>query len=180
MKNLLNTSIFILLLSLSSIAGNKKGKVTQNSDSLYCIEIDGKVLIPESDDSKLYKIELLCHNTIVDSGTVVDNESFLLKVKKNSWYTIRIIKEGYFPLIVSIDTKLPDYNTGCHKFHFDTELLKESYTNIQDDEAVEFPIAIVSYNKSINTFSPIKEYSSNIQRSLFETQPVKESYAKND
>lgn len=180
MKHLINTTIVILLMSLSLTGGNKKGKVTQNTDSLYCIEIDGKVLIPEGDSSKLYKIELLCHNTIVDSGTVVDNESFLLKVKKNSWYTIRIIKEGYFPLIVSIDTKLPDYNTDNHKFHFDTELIKESYAHIQDEDAVEFPIAIVSFNKGINTFSPVKEYSSNIQRSLFEVQPVKESYARND
>lgn len=180
MKHLINTTIVILLMSLSLTGGNKKGKVTQNTDSLYCIEIDGKVLIPEGDSSKLYKIELLCHNTIVDSGTVVDNESFLLKVKKNSWYTIRIIKEGYFPLIVSIDTKLPDYNTESHKFHFDTELIKESYAHIQDEDAVEFPIAIVSFNKGINTFSPVKEYSSNIRRSLFEVQPVKESYARND
>lgn len=178
MKNLIQISL-LLLLSISLSAGNKKGKAPSNSDSLYCIEIDGQVLIPKEDNSKIYKIELLCHNTVVDSGVVVDNESFLLKVKKNSWYTIRIIKEGYFPLIVSIDTKLPDHNTESHKFHFDTELIKESYSNIQDDEAVEFPIAIVSYNQSINTFSPIREYSNNIQRSMFEFQPSTDGLAQN-
>lgn len=178
MKNLIYTFTILFLFSLSLTGGNKKGKVTQDSDSLYCIEIDGQVLIPSDDNSKLYKIELLCHNTVVDSGIVVDNESFLLKVKKNSWYTIRIIKEGYFPLIVSIDTKLPEYNTDSHKFHFDTELIKENYTSIQDQDAIDFPIAIISYNQSINTFSPIKQYSSNIKRSLFEVQ-LKEGLAKN-
>ena len=111
--------------------------------------------------------------------TVVDGESFLLKVKKNSWYTIRIVKEGYFPQIVSIDTKLPEYNTDNHSFHFDTELIKEG-TRIQDEESVEFPISIISYNKSIDTFSPVEEYSTNIQRSMFDVPPVKESLVRND
>lgn len=180
MKNLIYSTIALFLFSFSVMAGNKKGKVSLSSDSLYCIEIDGQVLIPKDDSLKAYKIELLCHNTVVDSGIVVDNESFLLKVKKNSWYTIRIIKQGYFPLVVSIDTKLPEHNSENHKFHFDTELIKESYVNIQDDDAVDFPIAIVSYDKSINTFSPIKQYSSNIRKSLFEIVPVKEGYAKVD
>lgn len=179
MKTTIKIIFVLVLFSLSLIGGNKKGKQVGDTDSLYCIEIDGKVLIPKDDNSKLYTIELLCHNTVVDSGVVVDDESFLLKVKKNSWYTIRITKEGYFPLLVSIDTKLPEHNTENHKFHFDTELIKESFVNIQDDEAVEFPIAIVSYNQSINTFSPIKEYSSNIQRSMFEFKPVMEGLAKN-
>ena len=178
MKTLLNKSLTLILFSLL-FSTSLVGKPVTGKDTLYCIEIDGKVLIPKNDDSKLYKIELLCHNTIVDSGVVVDGESFLLKVKKNSWYTIRITKEGYFPQMVSIDTKLPDFNTDSHKFHFDTELIKESFVNIQDDEAVEFPIAIVSYNSSINTFSPIKEYSTNIQRSMFDIPSSKGVLVKN-
>lgn len=179
MKNLINISVILILFSLSLTGGNKKGKVTSSNDSLYCIEIDGKVLIPKGDSSKLYKIELLCHNTIVETGTVVDGESFLLKIKKNSWYTIRIVKEGYFPQIVSINTELPEYNTDNHSFHFDTELIKEG-TRIQDEESVEFPISIISYNKSIDTFSPVEEYSTNIQRSMFDVPPVKESLVRND
>ncbi len=161
--------ISILYLSIPCFGGEK--------DSLYCIEIDGKVLIPKNDNSKTYKIELLCHNDLVDSGLVVDNESFLLKVKKNSWYTIRIIKEGYFPMVVSIDTRLPEYNTSNHRFHFDTELIVENYSSIQDQDAIDFPIAIVSFNPSNDMFMPVKEYSKNIKSSLFEEQPqLKNTY----
>ncbi|PZR21147.1 MAG: hypothetical protein DI538_29815 [Azospira oryzae] len=185
MKTLINTTLVLTLMSLSVMGGNNKGHKNQKSqeekDSLYCIEIDGQVHIPGNDSDRNYKIELLCHNDVVDSGYVVDSESFLLKVKKNSWYTIRIVKEGYFPMIVSIDTRLPEHNTDSHSFHFDTELIRvESVTNIQDREALEFPIAIISYNRSIDTFSPIKQYSSNIRRSLFDgQQPVTEGYVKN-
>jgi hypothetical protein len=163
------TIIIIIYFSIPCFGGEK--------DSLYCIEIDGKVLIPKNDPSRTYKIELLCHNDIVDSGEVVDNESFLLKVKKNSWYTIRIVKEGYFPLIVSIDTRLPEYNTNSHRFHFDTELIVENYSGIQDRDAVDFPIALVSFNPNNDMFVPVREYSKNIKSALFDEQPqLKHTY----
>jgi hypothetical protein len=171
MKNLILSLITLLSFSTPSFGGQK--------DSLYTIEIDGKVMIPKQDPSKTYKIELLCHNTVVDSGLVVDNESFLLKVKKNSWYTIRIIKDGYFTQTISMDTRLPEYNDNTHKFHFDTELIVENYTSIQDLDAIDFPIAIVSFNSNSNQFVPVREYSKNIKSSLFD-QPVlmSSSYVK--
>lgn len=183
MKNLTNTikiTFLSLVLFSTSVFGingkNKKSEVEK--DSSYCIEIDGKVLIPKTDDSKLYKIELLCHNDLVDSGVVVDDESFLLKVKKNSWYTIRIIKEGYFTQVVSIDTRLPEYDNGQHKFHFDTELIVENYISIQDQDAIDFPIAIISFNSNSDEFVPVKEYSKNIKSSLFDQPVLTNSYAK--
>lgn len=165
---------FVLFISISSFGINK-------NDSLYMIEIDGKVLIPKTDESKHYKIELLCHNTIVDSGVVVDAESFLLKIKKDSWYTIRISKEGYFPMSVSINTKLPETNKDAHTFHFDTELIPNT-KNIVDEDAIDFPIAIISYNENADSFVPVMEYSKNIKKSLFDPtkQQVQEGYAKND
>lgn len=185
MKTIITTTILLLTTSLSLLGGNSRGhkkvkNLQEQKDSLFCIEIDGQVLIPHDDQDRNYKIELLCHNDVVDSGYVVDNESFLLKVKKNSWYTIRIVKPGYFPMLVSIDTRLPEHNTDQHQFHFDTELIRETVTNVSDREALEFPIAIISYNKSIDTFSPIVQYSSNIQHSMFNGEHrVTEGYAKN-
>lgn len=176
MKTLNNTIkvtlLSLIFLSTSVFGGNKHGKKT-NQNQEMTIEIDGKVLIPKNDDSKLYKIELLCHNTVVDSGLVVDSESFLLKVKKNSWYTIRITKQGYYPMIVSIDTKLPVDNMDSHKFHFDTELISKN--SKVDSESVEFPIAIISFDQNQDSFSPVREYSKNIKSSIFEL-PVKEGF----
>lgn len=163
MKNLLLSPLFLITLLLSSF--NSSG---EQKDSLFCIEIDGKVLISKTDEYKTYKIELLCENTLVDSGFVVDDESFLLKIKKDSWYTIRILKEGYFPMIVSINTSLPSYDQKNHSFHFDTELIVEDYTLVQDKDAVDFPIAIISFNPNNDSFLPIREYSRNIKNSLFD------------
>ncbi|HOZ87056.1 MAG TPA: hypothetical protein PL029_04810, partial [Bacteroidia bacterium] len=114
MKTLKQNPISLVLFFLMFISVSVSG--AENKDTAYVIEIDGKVLIPKDDDSKLYKIELLCHNTVVDSGVVVDSESFLLKIKKDSWYTIRISKQGYLPMSVSIDTKLPGNDNNFHTF----------------------------------------------------------------
>ena len=187
MKTLTLSPLSLILISLLSFSqlsfgGNKKhvfgGHVKSEEKDLFCIEIDGKVRIPKSDPSKTYKIELLCHNTVVDSGLVVDGESFLLKIKKNSWYTIRIVKEGYFPQIVSIDTRVPEYNTESHKFHFDTELIIENYATIGDKDAIDFPIAIISFNTTNDLFTPVREYSKNIKSSLFEQTLVTSGYVE--
>lgn len=175
MKNLILSPLNLILISLLSFSTPSFGG---EKDSLYTIEIDGKVMIPKHDPSKTYKIELLCHNDIIDSGMVVDNESFLLKVKKNSWYTIRIVKEGYFPMVVSIDTRLPEYDNNNHRFHFDTELIVENYTSIQDEDAIDFPIAIISFNPKSDEFMPVREYSKNIKSSLFDQPLLTNSYAK--
>ena len=173
MKTPLLYPLTLILLSLLSFSTPSFGG---EQDSLFCIEIDGKVLIPRTDVLKTYKIELLCHNDVVDSGFVVDDESFLLKIQKNSWYTIRILKEGYFPMIVSIDTRLPGYNVKNYKFHFDTELIVENYATIQDQDALDFPIAIISFNKNSETFLPVWEYSKNIKNSLFDESFLPETY----
>ncbi len=177
MKTLKQNPISLVLFFLMFISVSVSG--AENKDTAYVIEIDGKVLIPKDDDSKLYKIELLCHNTVVDSGVVVDSESFLLKIKKDSWYTIRISKQGYLPMSVSIDTKLPGNDNNFHTFHFDTELIPDN-KYIMDNDAIDFPIAIISFNKKADAFTPVMEYSKNIRKSLFDYHTVKEGYAKVD
>jgi len=177
MKNLIYKFfilIIMILMSATSFAGNK-----EKLDTASCIEIDGKVLIPKTDDLKQYKIQLLCHNTVIDSVDVIDDESFLLKIKKNSWYTIRIIKEGYYPMNVSINTKVPGSSTNEHKFHFDTELIADN-KNIADQDAIDFPIAIISYNSKKKVFTPIIDYSLNIKSSLFDIREINEGFAKAD
>lgn len=84
-------------------------------------------------------------------------------------YTIRISKKGYIPRLVSIDTSLDNDDDNLYRFHFDTELLKDEMKEIFDAEALEFPITIVSFNKSQEVFHFNKEYTMNIKHSLYST-----------
>lgn len=133
MKTLiLKTLLLIVIGSLYPILsfGNK-------DDSLYCVEINGKVAMPVNESSMNYKLILLCNNIVVDSGNVVDGEEFLLRVKKNSLYTIRIIKPGYLPMVISINTEIPElkkkpkynFNELCfldiYGFHLSLSLINQ-------------------------------------------------------
>jgi len=101
----------ILFGKLSSFGGTKQ-------DSLYFVEVKGNVMMSHSDTTKTYKIELFCQNEIVESGVGVDNESFLIRLKKDSQYTIRITKPGYLPFVMSINTHLSDNNSNKQKYDF--------------------------------------------------------------
>jgi hypothetical protein len=85
-------------------------------DSLYTVELDGKLFIPENDESRFYQLELMSDNEVLETGIVVDGENFLLRVKKNSLYTIRITKEGYVPMVVSLNTSSESDNKQNFRF----------------------------------------------------------------
>jgi hypothetical protein len=54
----------------------------------------------------------------------------------------------------------------------------ENYASIQDEDAIDFPIAIISFNPNKDQFVPVKEYSKNIKSSLFDQPVLTNSYAK--
>jgi hypothetical protein len=98
----------LFFLSLPSFGGKE--------DSLYTVELDGKLFIPENDESRFYQLELMSDNEVLETGIVVDGENFLLRVKKNSLYTIRITKEGYVPMVVSLNTSSESDNKQNFRF----------------------------------------------------------------
>jgi hypothetical protein len=98
----------LFFLSLPSFGGKE--------DSLYTVELDGKLFIPENDESRFYQLELMSDNVVLETGIVVDGENFLLRVKKNSLYTIRITKEGHVPMVVSVSTNPEKDNKQNFRF----------------------------------------------------------------
>jgi hypothetical protein len=111
MKILTFSPLSLILFSLLSFINPSFGG---KEDSLYTVELDGKLFIPENDEARFYQLELMSDNVILETGIVVDGENFLLRVKKNSLYTIRITKEGYLPMVVSVNTS----SEGDHKQNF--------------------------------------------------------------
>ncbi|HEY1040311.1 MAG TPA: hypothetical protein VGF30_12935 [Bacteroidia bacterium] len=158
----------ILALSLITVKGLQAQSLKDTSE---CLQISGKIEniagISESDNT--YTVELIYYNTVIDSITRKNNRSFNFILNKNSMYTIRISKKGYIPRLVSIDTSLDNDDDNLYRFHFDTELLKDEMKEIFDAEALEFPITIVSFNKSQEVFHFNKEYTMNIKHSLYST-----------
>jgi len=126
-----------------------------------CLELNGKIPFKKG---KPYKVELIYYNTTIDTALVGDRKGFVFNLNKNAYYTIKISREGYLPKLVSIDTHLPQskYNKGFYTFEFSTDLFDHTVKS----DATEFPITIISYNKTKKAFDYNERYTSNIKAEI--------------
>jgi len=167
---------FITLTALLGLLVSGKANTKPVApDSNICLELSGKVnhLSHKADDS--YKAELIYYNTVVDSVIVKDNKPFKFNFKKNAYYAIRISKKGYVTRLISVHTHLTKDKDGFYRMHFDTELIEEADSNGLDAETLDFPIAIISFDKKLGWFYYNEEYTGNIKRALYSAK-VKEHH----
>lgn len=158
----------LLLITLSFLlTTNKVFSKKNESDSLICLEITGKIFNIGNKPSDSYKVEFIYYNTIINTDTINVSKSFMYSLKKNAIYTIRISKEGYITRLISIYTQLPIGNNDIYKLDFETELIAEHKSQKLNTEALEFPITIIYYDEKANWFYINEEYTSNIKRNIY-------------
>ncbi|HOZ87782.1 MAG TPA: hypothetical protein PL029_08495 [Bacteroidia bacterium] len=98
-------TLFKYVLILTGILLTKNSFFGNNPlDSLYFVEVKGDVMVSGNETSKSYKLELFRQNEVVESAIGVDNEPFLIRLQKNSQYTIVITKSGFLPFVISVNT----------------------------------------------------------------------------
>jgi len=161
MKN----SIFALILSVCISAPAFSKTLYSNADSTVCLEINGKLL--NNCINKYYKVELISCNTLLESKVLQNRKEFKFNLKKNTHYAIRISKKGFVSRLISIYTSVPKKCSGIYRFQFDTELVPKAESLKLDKEALDFPIAIVSFNDEMQCFYYNEEYTSNIKRQIY-------------
>jgi hypothetical protein len=147
---------------------NSMGLNKGEHDSTICLEINGRILKNSKGSNKVYKVELIENNEVIETVTKKDNKEFSFILKKDSYYAIKIHKAGYAPKLISICTKIPEarYNDRFYSFSFKTELFTIEESEKLDEESRDFPIAIVSFNKQKKGFDYNERYTSNIKKSL--------------
>lgn len=94
------------------------------NDSLYKVELKCKLTIPENDPGKTYNVALIYDNIVIETGIYMDEESFLLRLKENTQYTLRIVKEDYVPMVITLDTRIKDNN---NIYDFDNSFFQHLY-----------------------------------------------------
>lgn len=146
--------------------------VSQTPDQQECLVILGKISNAGSKmkfkKDKGYKVELICFNTLIETETKKSNKGFRLVLKKNAIYTIKISKEGFITKIISINTAI-DKNEGAPltRFFFETDLIKENMKTQLDEESLEFPIALISYDTLNGAFTLNEKYTENIKQRIY-------------
>lgn len=161
--------LFTSTLILNTILSAQKN----NTDSIVCLEITGKILGVGNKSEDTYKCELIYYNTVEKKENINVKKTFTYNLKKNSIYTIRISKEGYITKLISIYTKVPDVHNELYKLEFETDLFPEHKSKKLDSDAIDFPITIIYYDEKANWFYFNEEYTSNIKRQLHNIKVVR-------
>lgn len=155
----------LTLLSILFIIGSffAKGKTTDTS----CLQLSGKVLKLKTNSSNSYTVALMRDHKVVETKIIKGNKEFKFILKKNKFYTIQILKEGYVPRTVSVDTKLNEENDGLYSFAFDTELIDEAEAAKLNKKALEMPIAHISFNPKKRWFTYNEEYTKQVKKNIY-------------
>jgi hypothetical protein len=157
----------IFFLMLDVVSGQVFGKSkTKELDTNHCLEISGRV----SNFTKgrnLYKVELISCNKIVDSVFIRGRSDFRFALERGTHYAIRISCPGYITRLVSVFTNVSLEKNAFYRFEFDTQLISTRDAKRLDDDALDFPIAIISYHHDFNNFYYSEEYTSSVKRQLY-------------
>lgn len=153
--------IGLCLLKVSFIMGKEnaagRNKPLQEPYEIGLI-IYGKVLnngiILRSIEFRLYE-----GNDLVVNGNLDRRGEFELPLYANQNYVLEINADGYLPKRFYFNTSIPQGEQKLYTFGFFVSLLPEERVKGADIFSLDFPYAIVSYNKETSAFDFSEKYS---------------------
>lgn len=140
--------------------------VESKKASLACLTINGLILKSPKGGKGSYKVELLLDNDIIATKYVSVNKPFEFTLDKNLWYTVRITKENFVPLLISVDTEFKNETLAPYEFSFETELYHKTSINATDKDSFDLPIGLIRFDESKNRFYPIDDYRAHVAGSF--------------
>ena len=158
----LAAAIICLAISTSTLIG--KNKQTSTTDFV----VNGLIIKTEKKLDSKCKLELFCENNLIESSLTNLNKPFEYKLQKNHWYTIRVTKEGFLPLLISFNTEVENGEVITEGFfQFETELISLEQAKYMDKDLIDFPVGLVAYNKETKAFEARDQYTTNYLAGLF-------------
>ncbi|HKC67825.1 MAG TPA: hypothetical protein VKG26_06310 [Bacteroidia bacterium] len=147
--------------------GDKNKKIVL--DTTECLDIAGQFDCSVKEFTGFYNVKLILENTVVATQTLSIKKGFGFTLLRGNYYTIKIEKEGYIPRIFSVSTKIDNKldERNVYVFSFETSLLSQDLSGSFEDDNLDFPFALISYNKTCDCFEHSKEYTASlIQRMI--------------
>jgi hypothetical protein len=135
-------------------------------DTLSRLIITGNILNAVSGKG-LCKIEVLSNNRVVDSCFIKKGKTtFKVSLYTNSYYALRISKKGFVTKLISVDSKCPPDIIDDFEFRFNTELVSEQKARQLNADALDFPIAIIQFDKEEEMFIYDENYTKEIKKDI--------------
>lgn len=112
-------------------------------------------------------VELYEQNRMVDAMETKKNGKFKFALYNNHIYTIQISKDGYFTKKIEVNTTVPNEFEDEVEYPFDMEL-EEYVANVspKTEDLLEYPIALIAYDKKEQGFKYHKEYTKGLIEEL--------------
>ena len=155
--------IMVLSISLLGLQAqtNKKGSTTASDTSALFLKIKGKFDKTVIDFNGIYTIKLIYNNKVVEEQTLKVSKPFAFHLSRNCFYAIRIEKDGYIPKIISISTIVPKSlgESESYTFTMSTNLLSNYLLGLFEDDSMDFPSAIIYYDKGNDSFELNQKYT---------------------
>lgn len=139
-----------LLLSNSALASRGNG------DSTGFLLLNGRVIKSSVKEKGGYTVELLQNEVVVSTQTVKAKREFLLDLKKNQKYTLRVSKEGFLPFVIDIDTHSKKAINEFYRFDFDTQLIPLQTASSFEKNSSGEAIALLRHDAYKDVFYPIE------------------------
>lgn len=178
MKTLFEKMILNIILLLAFTDAMAINFSRNKKDTVHCLKITG--IIPCKYEDAPARVDLISYNNLIDSAVLDEGATkFKFLLKKNTSYTIRITRSGYVDRLVCIDTSIPMEEKELFKFIFTTKLMRDDVSTHLNQDALDFPIAMIYYDKEQQCFDYSKQYTVSVKRDWYKLQPSYDLSMKN-
>lgn len=166
-KKILTVSILMPSLAFSNIQSKNDTIISFECLWVVGLAIDENNIAVDGVEVRLFK-----QNEKIEQIEITNKQhqyhNFMFILEANEYYTIEVSKPGFVKRSIVFYTELPsDTNIKSPlKYEFEVVLFKEKKT---DDDYLDFPIALVRYNKKN------KAFENNINYTKFIKTKIKES-----
>lgn len=161
-------SITVMILVLASNFLNARALEMKTDDTTLCIRLKGKVSKTQENSGTTYTVELVDNNKVISSQTVKAGKNFTFDAMKDKWYGIIIKKSECVSKLISVNTFIPELQeASMYEVIFEMdEPISELEANYLDKDAIDFPLALISYETKTDNFNYNEEYTKNIRARL--------------
>ncbi|MGE0567745.1 MAG: hypothetical protein AB7O73_07325 [Bacteroidia bacterium] len=158
-KNIAAVVTTVVLMSTSMASNNPSDKTT--------FVINGRINNSGTSTEKTCKITLYNENTPVITVEKKWDRQFEFILQKNVWYTIKVEREGFMPLMISFNTEVhKSESIKDNSFYFETGMISTEEGRIYNRENLEFPVGHVVFNSLTGTLEAKDAYTDNYLTSI--------------
>ena len=138
------------------------------NDDTLCLKINGKISKTKESAGNTYTVQLIQNDKVISSQIVKAGKNFNFYLNRNAWYGVKINKSDCVSKMISVSTHIPTYQE-LEKFMVSFEVeepISNNEAQYLDAEALDFPLAILSYYDKFENFEGNDVYALNIKKAL--------------